>query len=58
MIWILLFVLSIICFKLGILYTLFVITVATLKVSLLVILILSSMLVWRWYRGRRYGRNI
>lgn len=53
MIWVLLFFLSIIFFKLGIWYTLFVITASALKVSLLVILILAGLLIWRWYRGRK-----
>lgn len=53
MIWILLFVLSIIFFKLGIWYTLFVITATALKVSLLVIFILAGLLSWRWWRDRK-----
>jgi hypothetical protein len=53
MIWVLLFVLSIIFFKLGICYTLFAITVLALKASLALILALSSVLTWRWWKTRK-----
>lgn len=53
MIYILLFVLSIIFFKLGIWYALFVITASALKISLLVILMPTARLIWSWFRCRR-----
>jgi len=43
-------------FKLGALTVAFVFMSAALKVTLLVILALTCLLVWHWYRGRRWRR--